>query len=110
MLSAKFLYQNYNQALEILENEEHAVSEVEAATGYSRQDFPRFLQEELVYLDSLSADPPELTAQIEYANALKLYYKTKYVLLPAPYEQTEPALYLERCTRTRQRSSPDYTR
>jgi hypothetical protein len=85
-LSAKFLYQNYNQALEILEHEEHAVSEVEKSTGCSRQDFLRFLQEELVYIDSLKADPPEVTARIEYANALKRYYKTKYVLLQASYE------------------------
>jgi len=81
MLSANFLYQNYRQALKILEHEEHAVSIVETATGYSRQDFPRFLQEELLYLNSLRADPPELTARIEYANALKRYYESKYVLL-----------------------------
>ena len=61
-LPAKFLYQNYKQALLILEHEEYAVSEVEKSTGCSRQDFPRFLQEELVYLDSLKADPPEVTA------------------------------------------------
>ena len=84
--SAKFLYQNYNQALEILEHEEHAVCEVEISTGCSRQDFPRFLQEELIYLNGLQADPRELTVQIEYANALKRYYKTKYVLLHASYE------------------------
>lgn len=92
MLSAKFLYQNYNQVLEILEHEEHAVSEVEKSTGCSCQDFPQFLQEELVYLNSLKADLPEITAQIEYANALKQYYKTKYILLQASYEWTEPAL------------------
>jgi hypothetical protein len=76
-LSANFLYQNYRQALQILEHEEHAVSVVEDATCCNRQDFPQFLQEELAYLSSLNADPPELTVQIEYANALKRYYETK---------------------------------
>lgn len=85
-LSANFLYQNYKQALHILEHEEHAVSVVEKAGEYNRRDFPQFLQEELLYLNSLNADPPELTAQIEYANALKRYYETKYVLLQAWYE------------------------
>ena len=76
-LSANFLYQNYRQALQILENEEHTVSMVEKVAGCTRRDFPQYLQEELLYLDSLKADPPELTARIEYANALKRYYETK---------------------------------
>ena len=50
---------------------------VEKTAGCSRQDFSQFLQEELQYLDSLKADPLELTLQIEYANALKQYYETK---------------------------------
>jgi hypothetical protein len=36
-----------------------------------------FCKKNSQYLDSLKADPPELTAQIEYANALKRYYKSK---------------------------------
>lgn len=76
-LSANFLYQNYRQALQILECEETTVSMVEQSTGCSRQDFPQYLQDELVYLNGLKADPPELTARIEYANALKRYYETK---------------------------------
>ena len=78
-LSANFLYQNYRQAIRILEDEEHAVSFVEDAHCCNRQDFPQFLQEELLYLDSLKVDPPEITAKIEYANALKRYYETKYI-------------------------------
>ena len=74
---ANFLYQNYRQALQILENEEHAMSIAEDVTHCNRQDFPRYLQEELLYLNSLKADPPELTARIEYANALKKYYESK---------------------------------
>jgi len=77
MLSANFLGQNYRQALQILEHEEHAVSVAERSSGYTRRDFPGFLQEELLYLDSLNADPPELTTQIEYANALKQHHETK---------------------------------
>lgn len=50
---------------------------IEKSAGCNRQDFPQFLQEELRYLDSLKADPPELTLQIEYANALKQYYEAK---------------------------------
>ena len=73
--SANFLYQNYRQALHILEHEEHAVSVVETSVDCNRQDFPQFLQEEFSYLNSVKADPPELTAQIEYANALKRYYE-----------------------------------
>ncbi len=92
-LSANFLYQNYKQVLHILEHEEYAMSVIERAGEYSRQDFPQFLQEELLYLNSLKADPPELTAQIEYANALKQYYESKYVLLQASYEWTKPIPY-----------------
>ncbi len=76
-LLANFLYQNYRQALQILENEGHAMSVAENVTRCKREDFPRYLQEELLYLDSLKADPPELTARIEYANALKKYYESK---------------------------------
>ena len=92
-MSANFLFQNYKQALHILEHEEHAVSVVEKAGEYNRRDFPQFLQEELSYLNSLKADPPELTAQIEYANALRRYYESKYVLLQASYEWTKPIPY-----------------
>ncbi len=76
-LLANFLYQNYRQALQILENEGHAMSVAENVTRCKREDFLRYLQEELLYLDSLKADPPELTARIEYANALKKYYESK---------------------------------
>jgi hypothetical protein len=79
-LSANFLYQNYRQVLQILENEEYAVSIVEHSASCNHQDSLQFLQEECLYLNnlnSLNADPPELTAQIEYANALKQYYETK---------------------------------
>lgn len=92
MLSANFLYQNYKQAIRILEDEEHAVSLVENAHHCDRQDFPRFLQEELVYLNSLKADPPEITAKIEYANALEQYYDRKYVLSCTPYGLIKPTL------------------
>ena len=91
-LSANFLYQNYRQAIRILKDEEHAVSFVENAHCCNRQDFPQFLQEERLYLDSLKADPPEITAKIEYANALKQYYERKYVLCSTPYELTKPTL------------------
>ncbi len=77
MLLANFLYQNYRQVLQILENEGHAMSVAENVARCKREDFPRYLQEELLYLDSLKADPPELTARIEYANALKKYYESK---------------------------------
>jgi len=76
-LSVNFLYQNYRQALQILEHEKHAVAVVEDIAGCSHQDFPQFLQEELWYLNSLKADQPKVTAQMKYANALKLYYKSK---------------------------------
>ena len=76
-LSANFLYQNYRQVLHILENEGHTVSVVEEAAHCNHCNFPQYLQQELLYLNSLKADPLELTAQIEYANALKQYYETK---------------------------------
>ena len=79
-LSANFSYQNYQQALQILEDEEHIVSAAESVAGCDHWDFPQFLQE-LLNLNSLKADPPELTAHIEYANALKQYYETKCVSL-----------------------------
>ena len=60
-----------------LEHEEHSVLMIEKSAGCNHQDFLQFLQEEFQYLDSLKADPPELTLQIEYANALKQYYETK---------------------------------
>ena len=86
MLSVNFLYQNYRQALHILENEGHAVSVVEEAAHCNCWDFLQYLQQELLYLKSLKEDLPELTAQMEYANALKQYYKTKYVSLQALYK------------------------
>lgn len=76
-LSANFLLQNYRQALQILEYEERAVSLAEVIASCNRRDFPQFLQEERTYLESLKADPPELTAQIDYANALRRYYESK---------------------------------
>ena len=76
-LLANFLYQNYRQALRILEDEDHAISIAESVAHCKRQDFPQYLQEELLFLDNLKADPPELTARIDYANALKKYYESK---------------------------------
>ena len=75
-LLANLLYQNYRQVLQILEDEEHTVSVCEGVAGCNCQDFQQYLQEELEYLNSVKADPPELTTQIGYANALKRYYET----------------------------------
>ena len=76
-----------------MEHEKYTVSVIEKAGEYSCWDFPQFLQEELSYLNSLKADPPELTVQIEYANALKQYYESKYVLVWASYEWSKPIHY-----------------
>ena len=54
-LLATFLYQNYRQALWILENGSH-MSIAEKVAHCKCQDIPQYLQEELLYLNSLEVD------------------------------------------------------
>lgn len=50
----------------------------------TREDWPRFLEEERAYLHRVPADPPEVERKIDYIDALKKFYSSKYVAFYIP--------------------------
>ncbi|KAJ7645339.1 hypothetical protein B0H17DRAFT_1216045 [Mycena rosella] len=67
---SKFLVNNYKQALDILDMEEALTFAMDQAGISGGDEFRRRLEEEKVYLRSLSNEPEEETQQMEYYQAL----------------------------------------
>lgn len=77
--TAKFLYNNYRQALALLITEEHIVAEAEELLSVKREDFIGYLDEELKFLESLKDEAPEVEGRVEYVKLLTQFYHISYV-------------------------------
>ncbi|KAH9903426.1 hypothetical protein C8Q73DRAFT_674646 [Cubamyces lactineus] len=68
--SGKFLYDNYCQALEIIEDDTEALKLLLRQLSISTVDLERYLEEERAYFKSRRIEPPEVTAELDYLESL----------------------------------------
>ncbi|KAI0359107.1 hypothetical protein OH77DRAFT_1136710 [Trametes cingulata] len=68
--SGKFIFNNYRQALQIIDEGVRALDVYALELGTSDADYERYLVEERDYLQSLQSEPPELAQKMEYMEAL----------------------------------------
>ena len=67
---ANFIYQNYRQALEIIQIDSPRLAELSVQLGVGEQDYENYLINERNYLASLQSEPAEEQAQAEYMELL----------------------------------------
>ena len=70
MFLANFIYQNYRQALEIIQIDSPHLAELSNKLGVGKDDYENYLQSERDYLASLRSEPAEEQAQAEYMELL----------------------------------------
>ena len=70
MFLANFIYQNYRQALEIIQIDSPHLAELSNKLGVGKDDYENYLQSERDYLASLHSEPAEEQAQAEYMELL----------------------------------------
>ncbi|PIL29409.1 hypothetical protein GSI_09461 [Ganoderma sinense ZZ0214-1] len=69
--SGNFIFQNYKQALEIIQNDGTAFAELSARLKIT--DCEAYLRQEREYLEKRKREPKEVTTRIEYIQALLAY-------------------------------------
>lgn len=67
---ANFIYQNYRQALEIIQIDSPHLAELSNKLGIGEDDYEKYLKNEQDYLASLRTEPAEEQAQGEYMELL----------------------------------------
>lgn len=67
---ANFIYQNYRQALEIIQIDSPHLAELSNKLGLGGDDYENYLKNERDYLASLRSEPAEEQAQAEYMELL----------------------------------------
>ena len=76
-----FLYNNYKQALETIQELEKELSIFKANRNLTDMDLEQFLNEEKVYLSSLKKPRAANTLQVTYIEALEAWEDVQYILL-----------------------------
>ncbi|KAG1838896.1 hypothetical protein DFJ58DRAFT_668114, partial [Suillus subalutaceus] len=76
---SQFMYQNYKQALNIINNLTPVVEELKTQLKITDTDFERWNIEELEYLQRLSIEQEYDPQKIAYVEALQLLSKAEYV-------------------------------
>ncbi|KAH9853435.1 hypothetical protein C2E23DRAFT_698062, partial [Lenzites betulinus] len=69
--AGKFIFNNYRQALQIIDDGERALDVYQRDLKIAAGNFERYLQEERDYLLGLKSEPAEYTLKLEYAQALR---------------------------------------
>ena len=69
--TAKFIYNNYVQALQIIKDFEVQLEIVKETHGFTGPDFERWREEELKYLKGLVQEPAEDALPVAYVDALR---------------------------------------
>lgn len=72
---SKFIYNNYKQALKILETQDALVTRMKKANITTPTVFLDWLKEEAEYLQNLSTEPPKETLEMEYYQKLSDLYR-----------------------------------
>ena len=76
-----FLYNNYTQALETIQELEKELSIFKVNRNLTDMDLEQFLDEEKVYLGSLKKPRAANTLQVAYVEALEAWEDVQYILL-----------------------------
>ncbi|KAL6307888.1 hypothetical protein BKA93DRAFT_726427 [Sparassis latifolia] len=69
--SGNFIYNNYKQALTIIEQDLEILNVLSQELKTGPADYERFLKKEQEYLSGLKVEPPELVRKINYMKTLK---------------------------------------
>ena len=70
MFLGNFIFQNYRQALEIIQIDSPHLAELSRKLGVGEDDYENYLKNERDYLASLRSEPAEEQAQAEYMELL----------------------------------------
>ena len=70
MFLGNFIFQNYRQALEIIQIDSPHLAELSRKLGVGEDDYENYLKSERDYLASLRSEPAEEQAQAEYMELL----------------------------------------
>ena len=71
MFLANFIYQNYRQALDIIQIDSPRLAELSQKLGADKDDYENYLKQERDYLaSSLRSEPADEQAQAEYMELL----------------------------------------
>jgi hypothetical protein len=70
ILSGRFLYENYKQAIHVIEESEKVLSRLESSQSIDRKDFPGFIESERAYLEQIPQETPEETTELDYFEIL----------------------------------------
>jgi hypothetical protein len=73
----KFLYNNYKQALAIIDDLSPAVEELKLALNISDEDFERWNMEEFEFLETLTEETDEDVEAMTYVEALQSLAKAE---------------------------------
>ena len=68
---ARFLYNNYQQALKIIAENQHLLDKYKAEYGLTDETIESWLGDELAYLQKLKDEPPEDILKVTYYEALE---------------------------------------
>ncbi|KAL7284497.1 hypothetical protein ACG7TL_001788 [Trametes sanguinea] len=71
LASGKFIYNNYRQALRIIDEGERVLDVYSRDLNLSAADYERYLDEERAYLQRLRAEPADVSLKCEYIEALQ---------------------------------------
>ena len=76
----KFIYNNYRQALQIVEEGKRALDIYARELEIGPAEYESYLEQERAYLRSLMAEPPEVALRVQYMEALQKLEDARYVL------------------------------
>ncbi|KAF8591223.1 hypothetical protein K439DRAFT_1644435 [Ramaria rubella] len=74
---SRFIYNNYKQALAIISEYTPEVNAFKAEFGLVDEDFIKWCQEQILYLNNLKVEPLEDILQVEYIDALQMLAKAE---------------------------------
>lgn len=71
----KFTFNNYRQALQILENEAVVLEEITRTKGWTGKDYEDWMEQERSWLEDLRREPEEDTFRCMYLESLERLWK-----------------------------------
>jgi hypothetical protein len=75
LLSANFIFQNYQQALERIKTSSESLALLAAKLGTTSKDYEAYLQSEREYLQGLRIEPIEIVEKAEYMELLTKLFR-----------------------------------
>lgn len=77
MSAGKYIYQNYKQSLELIDELHPILTTAFEERGFKPDDYLRMHQEEKAYLQSLKKEPEEDSLKCKYVGALSKLWEAQ---------------------------------